>query len=66
MKSNSSNAAPEINDVNQTNEAPAKKSAVLGLPAPGSIKAGFSGVVGQPSYKAKSSKATGAKYRVRQ
>lgn len=45
---------------------PAKKSAVVGLPAKPAAKSGFAGAAGQPDYKAKSSKATGAKKRVRQ
>lgn len=47
-------------------EAPAKKSVVLGLPTKAAPKSGFAGLGGQPGYKAKSSKATGAKKRVRQ
>nr|WP_315486518.1 phasin family protein [uncultured Undibacterium sp.] len=43
-----------------------KKSAVVGLPTKLASKPGFPGVAGQPGYKAKSSKATGAKKRVRQ
>ncbi|WP_395006565.1 hypothetical protein [Undibacterium sp.] len=43
-----------------------KKSAVVGLPAKPAAKSGFAGAAGQPEFKAKSSKATGAKKRVRQ
>jgi hypothetical protein len=43
-----------------------KKSAVVGLPSKPAAKSGFAGAAGQPEFKAKSSKATGAKKRVRQ
>jgi hypothetical protein len=46
--------------------SPVKKSAVVGLPAKPAPKSGFAGAAGQPEFKAKSSKATGAKKRVRQ
>lgn len=46
--------------------APTKKSAVVGLPSKPPARSGFAGAAGQPDYKAKSSKATGAKKRVRQ
>lgn len=49
-----------------TKATPAKKSAVVGLPSKPAAKSGFAGAAGQPDYKAKSSKATGAKKRVRQ
>ncbi|MBC3872712.1 phasin family protein [Undibacterium flavidum] len=49
-----------------TATAPAKKSAVVGLPSKPAAKSGFAGAAGLPDYKAKSSKATGAKKRVRQ
>lgn len=45
---------------------PVKKSAVVGLPSKPAVKSGFAGAAGQPEFKAKSSKATGAKKRVRQ
>ncbi len=46
--------------------APVKKSAVVGLPSKPAAKSGFAGAAGQPEFKPKSSKATGAKKRVRQ
>lgn len=49
-----------------TTATPVKKSAVRGLPSKPAAKSGFAGASGQPDYKAKSSKATGAKKRVRQ
>jgi hypothetical protein len=49
-----------------TTTTPAKKSAVVGLPSKPAAKSGFASAAGQPDYKAKSSKATGAKKRVRQ
>jgi len=45
---------------------PVKKSAVVGLPSKPAAKSGFAGAAGQPEFKPKSSKATGAKKRVRQ
>ncbi len=45
--------------------SPAKKSVVLGLPKTTPIRSGFANG-GRPEFKAKSSKATGAKKRVRQ
>nr|WP_315482057.1 phasin family protein [uncultured Undibacterium sp.] len=58
----------EITDIEQaeTVAAPAKKSAVVGLPSKPAVKSGFAGAGGQPEFKPKSSKATGAKKRVRQ
>jgi hypothetical protein len=50
----------------ETSIAPAKKSVVVGLPSKPAARSGFAGIAGQPGYKAKSSKATGAKKRVRQ
>lgn len=47
-----------------TAEAP-KKSVVKGLPTTAAVRSNFGGG-GRPEFKAKSSKATGAKKRVRQ
>lgn len=63
--------AAEIAEVKETvlpevAASPVKKSAVVGLPAKPAPKSGFAGAAGQPEFKAKSSKATGAKKRVRQ
>lgn len=55
-----------ISDTTISDTTTAKKSAVVGLPTKPAAKPGFPGVAGQPGYKAKSSKATGAKKRVRQ
>lgn len=44
---------------------PEKKSVVLGLPKAAPVRSGFANG-GRPEFKAKSSKATGAKKRVRQ
>lgn len=44
---------------------PAKKLTILGLPTTAAVKTGF-GAGDRPGYKEKSSKKTGAKYRVRQ
>lgn len=43
-----------------------KKSVVKGLPSQARARSGFPGASGHGDYKAKSSKATGAKKRVRQ
>lgn len=43
-----------------------KKSVVKGLPSQPRARSGFPGASGHSDYKAKSSKATGAKKRVRQ
>lgn len=48
------------------NAAPTKKSVVVGLPKVAAIKNHFGQTGGQPTFKPKSSKATGAKKRVRQ
>lgn len=47
-------------------DAPEKKSVVKGLPSQPRARSGFPGASGHGDYKAKSSKATGAKKRVRQ
>ena len=49
-----------------TQDLTVKKSVVVGLPTKAAPRSGFAGSGGQPGYKAKSSKATGAKKRVRQ
>jgi hypothetical protein len=56
----------EVAEVASNDATTIKKSAVVGLPTKSAAKPGFPGVAGQPGYKAKSSKATGAKKRVRQ
>ena len=43
-----------------------KKLVVIGLPSATAAKTGFGAGDNRPGYKAKSSKKTGAKYRVRQ
>jgi hypothetical protein len=50
---------------NTSGNEPVKKSVVKGLPTTAAIRSGFAGG-GRPEFKAKSSKATGAKKRVRQ
>lgn len=62
----SETAASALVSTAATTATPAKKSVVLGLPSKPAAKSGFAGAGGQPDYKAKSSKATGAKKRVRQ
>ncbi|MBY0573477.1 MAG: hypothetical protein K2P84_07325 [Undibacterium sp.] len=59
----------EIKPEETANPVSVKKSVVSGLPTVAELaaaKANFAGVAGRPNYKAKSSKATGAKKRVRQ
>jgi hypothetical protein len=43
-----------------------KKLVIIGLPSATAAKTGFGAPDSRPGYKAKSSKKTGAKYRVRQ
>ncbi len=65
MIPNTTNSAPVI----ETENVPTpieKKSAVKGLPSQPRARGGFPGANGHGDYKAKSSKATGAKKRVRQ
>ena len=62
MKKTETQDAVEINP----NDAPPKKLVIVGLPSKAAAKSGFPGAAGQPGYRAKSSKATGAKKRVRQ
>ena len=52
-------------DNNTSSDNPVKKSVVLGLPKVAAVKSGFANG-GRPDFKAKTSKATGAKKRVRQ
>lgn len=71
MKKNETPATPQTAEAAETkisanSEATVKKSVVVGLPSKLATRPGFPGVAGQPGYKAKSSKATGAKKRVRQ
>lgn len=47
-------------------EIPKKKLVIIGLPSKTETKTGFGNADDRPGYKAKSSKKTGAKYRVRQ
>lgn len=58
---------PEISDtsMSDTSAPSVKKSVVLGLPKTAPLRSGFANG-GRPEFKAKSSKATGAKKRVRQ
>jgi hypothetical protein len=62
----SSKAASTAIEQNNSPTTPVKKSAVVGLPSKPAPKTGFAGAAGQPEFKPKSSKATGAKKRVRQ
>jgi hypothetical protein len=62
MSKTPTEAATKSNDV--AAEAP-KKSVVKGLPTSAPVRSGFANG-GRPEFKAKSSKATGAKKRVRQ
>lgn len=55
-----------VNDTENSTAPGEKKSAVKGLPSAPRARAGFPGAGGHGDYKAKSSKATGAKKRVRQ
>lgn len=65
MKPSSTAASTSI-EQNKSPITPVKKSAVVGLPSKPAPKTGFAGAAGQPEFKPKSSKATGAKKRVRQ
>ncbi len=55
---------PSTESQNEIEEG-VKKSAVKGLPKAAAVKQGYANGE-RPGFKAKSSKATGAKYRVRQ
>lgn len=65
MKPSNTAASTSI-EQNNSPTTPVKKSAVVGLPSKPAPKTGFAGAAGQPEFKPKSSKATGAKKRVRQ
>jgi hypothetical protein len=65
-KTETTEAAATTAATSTKDDSTTKKSAVVGLPTKLAAKSGFPGVAGQPGYKAKSSKATGAKKRVRQ
>jgi hypothetical protein len=65
-KTEPTEAAATTAAASSKDDSTTKKSAVVGLPTKLAAKPGFPGVAGQPGYKAKSSKATGAKKRVRQ
>lgn len=61
-KATSATSATEaVNNADQP-----KKLVVIGLPSATAAKTGFGAGDNRPGYKAKSSKKTGAKYRVRQ
>jgi hypothetical protein len=53
-------------EVSPSTEIIVKKSVVVGLPTVAAMKSGFANAAGRPGFKAKTSKATGAKKRVRQ
>jgi hypothetical protein len=55
---------PSASDI-PSDTKPAKKLSIFGLPTTAAVKTGF-GAGDRPEYKEKSSKKTGAKYRVRQ
>lgn len=59
--SDATNATEATNNADQP-----KKLVIIGLPSATAAKTGFGAPDSRPGYKAKSSKKTGAKYRVRQ
>lgn len=64
MTANKSNS--ELTSAEPSSDDKEKKSVVKGLPSQPRARSGFPGASGHGDYKAKSSKATGAKKRVRQ
>ncbi len=65
MIPNTTNSA-SVTETEELAASSEKKSVVKGLPSQPRARSGFPGASGHGDYKAKSSKATGAKKRVRQ